>query len=265
MSSSAIEVHDLRMSYGAVEAVRGIDLDLGTGEVFGFLGPNGAGKTTTIEMLEGYRSRIAGDVSVLGVDPAFATREWRDRLGLVLQSCELDPLLTVRETLSLFAGFYTHPRPVDEIVELVGQADKRDARIGRLSGGQRRRADVGVALLGDPELVVLDEPTTTLGMAVTAYTPTVDAASSVGPFTAVILPFVSGMFIPVSSLPSWFSQLGQVFPLVPLADGMQRAVTGVGGGTGVTKHDVVLLAVWGGVGLFVAARKFRWVPQGVGT
>jgi ABC-2 type transport system ATP-binding protein len=148
------------MQYGALEAVRGIDLDVGTGEVFGFLGPNGAGKTTTIEILEGYRARTGGDVSVLGVDPARATREWRDRLGLVLQSCELDPLLTVRETLSLFAGFYTRARPVDEIVELVGLRDKRDVRIGRLSGGQRRRADVGVALVGDPELVFLDEPTT---------------------------------------------------------------------------------------------------------
>ncbi|MGO9876743.1 MAG: ABC transporter ATP-binding protein [Acidimicrobiia bacterium] len=160
MSGSAIEVHDLRMQYGAVEAVRGIDLEVATGEVFGFLGPNGAGKTTTIEILEGYRPRTAGEVSVLGVDPARATRAWRDRLGLVLQSCELDPLLTVRETLSLFAGFYTKARPVDEIVELVGLADKRDVRIGRLSGGQRRRADVGVALVGDPELVFLDEPTT---------------------------------------------------------------------------------------------------------
>ena len=160
MGSSAIEVHDLRMQYGAFEAVRGIDLDIGTGEVFGFLGPNGAGKTTTIEILEGYRARTGGDVSVLGVDPAHATREWRDRLGFVLQSCELDPLLTVRETLLLFAGFYTRPRPVDEIVELVGLHDKRDARLGRLSGGQRRRADVGVALVGDPELVFLDEPTT---------------------------------------------------------------------------------------------------------
>ncbi len=148
------------MQYGAVEAVRGIDLEVATGEVFGFLGPNGAGKTTTIEILEGYRPRTAGEVSVLGVDPARATRAWRDRLGLVLQSCELDPLLTVRETLSLFAGFYTKARPVDEIVELVGLADKRDVRIGRLSGGQRRRADVGVALVGDPELVFLDEPTT---------------------------------------------------------------------------------------------------------
>jgi ABC-2 type transport system ATP-binding protein len=160
MTTPAIEVHDLHMTYGAVEAVRGIDLEVGTGEVFGFLGPNGAGKTTTIEILEGFRARTSGDVSVLGVDPAHATRDWRDRLGFVLQSCELDPLLTVRETLSLFAVFYTHPRPVDEVIDLVGLHDKRDARIGRLSGGQRRRADVGVALMGDPELVFLDEPTT---------------------------------------------------------------------------------------------------------
>ena len=160
MTAPAIEVRDLQMRYGAVEAVRGIDLEVSTGEVFGFLGPNGAGKTTTIEILEGYRSRSGGDVLVLGVDPARPTREWRNRVGLVLQACELDPLLTVRETLSMFGAFYTHARAVDEIVELVGLADKRDERLGRLSGGQRRRADVGVALIGDPDLVFLDEPTT---------------------------------------------------------------------------------------------------------
>ena len=160
MSAPAIEVRNLRMRYGSVEAVRGIDLDVSVGEVFGFLGPNGAGKTTTIEILEGYRARTGGDVSVLGVDPAAPTRAWRERVGLVLQSCELDPLLTVRETLSLFAGFYEHPRPVDEVIDLVGLGDKRAERVGRLSGGQRRRADVGVALIGDPELIFLDEPTT---------------------------------------------------------------------------------------------------------
>jgi ABC-2 type transport system ATP-binding protein len=160
MSALAIEVHDLRMRYGADEAVRGIDLEVVRGEVFGFLGPNGAGKTTTIEILEGYRERTSGRVSVLGVDPASPTREWRDRIGLVLQECELDPLLTVAETLTLFAGFYSHPLPVDEIVQRVGLRDKRDERVGRLSGGQRRRVDVGVALIGDPELVFLDEPTT---------------------------------------------------------------------------------------------------------
>ena len=148
------------MRYGDVEAVRGIDLEVAVGEVFGFLGPNGAGKTTTIEILEGYRARTAGDVLVLGVDPSRPTRAWRDRVALVLQACELDPLLTVRETLSLFAGFYERPRAVDEIIGLVGLRDKRDERVGRLSGGQRRRADVGVALVGDPDLVFLDEPTT---------------------------------------------------------------------------------------------------------
>jgi ABC-2 type transport system ATP-binding protein len=160
MSAPAIEVRDLRMRYGSVEAVRGIDLEVAAGEVFGFLGPNGAGKTTTIEILEGYRARTGGDVSVLGVDPAEPTRDWRDRLGFVLQACELDPLLTVRETLSLFAGFYSAPRAVDEVIALVGLEEKRNDRLGRLSGGQRRRADVGVALIGDPDLVFLDEPTT---------------------------------------------------------------------------------------------------------
>ena len=160
MSALAIEVHDLRMRYGAEEAVRGIDLEVGRGEVFGFLGPNGAGKTTTIEILEGYRERSSGEVSVLGVDPAAPTREWRDRIGLVLQECELDPLLTVAETLTLFAGFYSHPRPVDDVVVLVGLRDKRDERVGRLSGGQKRRVDVALGIVGDPDLVFLDEPTT---------------------------------------------------------------------------------------------------------
>ena len=160
MSATAIEVSGLRKAYGETEVVRGIDLDVRAGEVFGFLGPNGAGKTTTIEILEGYRERDAGEVSVLGVDPARPTRAWRDRVGLVLQECELDPLLTVHETLSLYASFYGRPRPVDETAALVGLREERDVRVGRLSGGQRRRADVAVALIGDPDLVFLDEPTT---------------------------------------------------------------------------------------------------------
>jgi ABC-2 type transport system ATP-binding protein len=157
---AAISVRGLRMAYGGHEAVRGIDFDVHRGEVFGFLGTNGAGKTTTIEILEGYRRRTGGDVSVLGVDPAHPTAAWRERIGLVLQDSELDPMLTVRETVSLFAAFYRSPRPVDETIDLVGLGDHRDVRVGRLSGGQRRRADVAVGIVGNPDLVFLDEPTT---------------------------------------------------------------------------------------------------------
>ena len=156
----AIAVRGLRKSYGATEVLRGIDFDVHTGEVFGFLGPNGAGKTTAIEILEGYRPRSAGEVAVLGVDPERPTRAWRGRIGLVLQECELDPLLTVAETLTLYSSFYTSPRSVSGTAELVGLADKRDDRVRTLSGGEKRRLDVGVALIGDPDLVFLDEPTT---------------------------------------------------------------------------------------------------------
>jgi ABC-2 type transport system ATP-binding protein len=156
----AIHVHDLHKSYGEHEAVRGIDLDIATGEIFGFLGPNGAGKSTTIEILEGYRKRTRGEAWVLGVDPGKPTRRWRERIGLVLQDSQLEPTLTVRETVTMFSDFYPQPRPVDETIELVGLEEKRDARIGTLSGGQRRRADVAVAIVGDPELIFLDEPTT---------------------------------------------------------------------------------------------------------
>jgi ABC-2 type transport system ATP-binding protein len=160
VSEAAISVKGLRKSYGEHEAVAGIEFEVAAGEVFGFLGPNGAGKTTTIEILEGYRERSGGEVSVLGVDPTRPTREWRNRVGLVLQECELDPLWTVREAVSLFARFYEAPRPVDETIELVGLADKRDARVATLSGGQKRRADVAIGIVGDPDLIFLDEPTT---------------------------------------------------------------------------------------------------------
>jgi ABC-2 type transport system ATP-binding protein len=160
MSEAAISVRGLRKSYGGHEAVAGIDFEVGGGEVFGFLGPNGAGKTTTIEILEGYRERSGGEVEVLGVDPGAPTREWRSRVGLVLQECELDPLLTVREAVSLFATFYPAPRPVGETIELTGLAEKREARIGSLSGGQKRRVDVAIGIIGDPDLIFLDEPTT---------------------------------------------------------------------------------------------------------
>ena len=160
MGGAVIVARGLQKSYGSLEAVRGIDLEVGEGEIFAFLGPNGAGKTTTVEILEGYRSRSGGQVEVLGVDPARATTEWRARIGVVLQSCELQPLLTVRESLELYAGYYPSPRPIDETIELVGLGEQRSQRTGRLSGGQQRRLDVALALVGDPELLFLDEPTT---------------------------------------------------------------------------------------------------------
>jgi ABC-2 type transport system ATP-binding protein len=157
---TAIAVRELRKSYGALEAVGGIDFDVQRGEVFGLLGPNGAGKTTTVEILEGYRRRDGGEVEVLGTDPATARGDWRERIGVVLQSSAMYETLTVTEMLRLFAGYYREPRPVDEVVELVGLEEKRDDRVRRLSGGQRRRLDLGLALVGDPELIFLDEPTT---------------------------------------------------------------------------------------------------------
>ncbi|HEX6845096.1 MAG TPA: ABC transporter ATP-binding protein [Actinomycetota bacterium] len=160
MPERVIEVRGLRKTYGDVEAVRGIDLHVERGEVFALLGPNGAGKTTVTEILEGYRARTDGDVSVLGFDPADASTEYKRRIGIVLQSTGVDPFLTVRETVDLYAGYYPSPRGVDEVIDVVGLAEKRDVRVRKLSGGQQRRLDVAVALAGDPELLFLDEPTT---------------------------------------------------------------------------------------------------------
>jgi ABC-2 type transport system ATP-binding protein len=156
----AIEIDGLRKSYGAFEAVRGLSLRVQRGEIFAFLGPNGAGKTTTVEILEGFRHRDAGDVRVLGIDPERGDRAWRSRIGIVLQEGEAQPELTVRETLALWAAYYPSPRPLEETIALAGLQEKADDRVGRLSGGQRRRLDVGLALIGDPDLVFLDEPTT---------------------------------------------------------------------------------------------------------
>jgi len=155
-----IRVRGLRKSYDGVEAVAGIDLEVRAGEVFAFLGPNGAGKTTTVEILEGYRHRTAGEVSVLGVDPATAGGDWRARIGVVLQESEPEAELTAEECVALYAGYYPAPRPVDQTLELVGLAKQRAKKCGRMSGGQRRRLDVALALIGDPELIFLDEPTT---------------------------------------------------------------------------------------------------------
>jgi ABC-2 type transport system ATP-binding protein len=159
-SSPAIEVRDLRKTYGELEAVRGVDFVVQRGEIFGLLGPNGAGKTSTVEILEGYRDRTSGSVSVLGFDPRGRPRELRERVGIVLQSSGIYSQVRVREAIAHFAGFYPHPRDVGEVIELVGLLDKADTRARRLSGGQRRRLDLALALIGDPELVFLDEPTT---------------------------------------------------------------------------------------------------------
>jgi ABC-2 type transport system ATP-binding protein len=159
-SADVITVRDLRMSYGHYEAVRGIDLDVPHGEIFAFLGPNGAGKTSTVEILEGFRTRTGGEVRVLGEDPAKAGSDWRARVGVVLQESAPEAWLTVRECLSMYAGYYPNPLPVGRALELVGLTDKADGRCDRLSGGQLRRLDMALALIGDPELVFLDEPTT---------------------------------------------------------------------------------------------------------
>jgi ABC-2 type transport system ATP-binding protein len=160
MPKPVISVASLRKSYAEVEAVRGIDLEVDEGEIFAFLGPNGAGKTTTVEILEGYRGRNGGEVTVLGADPAHVDRLWRERIGIVLQESKMHPELTVRESLELFAGYYRHPRGVADTIALTGLNEKADDRVGRLSGGQQRRLDVALALIGDPELLFLDEPTT---------------------------------------------------------------------------------------------------------
>ena len=157
---SAVEVRGLRKSYGGMEAVAGIDFTVEPGEVFGLLGPNGAGKTTTVEILEGYRTRDGGDVTVLGVDPEHGGTALRERIGVVLQASELPASLTVREVHRMFSGYYARPRDIDEVISLVGLDEKSGSRVKTLSGGQKRRLDLGIALVGDPDLVFLDEPTT---------------------------------------------------------------------------------------------------------
>jgi len=159
-SGPAIDVRGLRKSYGALEAVRGVDLQVHEGEIVAFLGPNGAGKTTIIEILEGHRHRDTGEVSVLGFDPAGSPRALRERIGIVPQETAVEPVLTVTETIELYAAAYPRPLPAGEVIRLVGLEDERDARVSSLSGGQQRRLDLAIGIAGDPELLFLDEPTT---------------------------------------------------------------------------------------------------------
>jgi ABC-2 type transport system ATP-binding protein len=160
MSETAVRVRGLRKRYGDVDAVDGVDLDITRGEVFALLGPNGAGKSTTVEILEGHRKRTGGEVSVLGTDPGKPTRIWRSRIGIVLQTSNEQPQLSVRDLVGHFAGYYPDPRDTDEVIEAVGLTEKADARLSSLSGGQRRRVDVALGIVGRPELLFLDEPTT---------------------------------------------------------------------------------------------------------
>ncbi len=159
-SGSVVVVEALCKAYGPVRAVDGVDLEIAPGEVVALLGPNGAGKTTVVEILEGYRKRDAGRVEVLGVDPESAGRDFRERIGVVLQEAGFEDQFSVLELVRLHAGYYPHPRPVDQVIELAGLTEKRTARVKTLSGGQRRRLDLALGIVGDPELLFLDEPTT---------------------------------------------------------------------------------------------------------
>jgi len=161
--NAVIEVKNLRKNYGALSVVKGLSLTINKGEIFAILGPNGAGKTTTVEILEGFRSADSGEISVLGTDPSIkggAGLEWRNRIGIVLQSTQDTAELTVREAIEHFASYYSNPREVDDVIELVGLVEKADDRARTLSGGQRRRLDVGLGIIGRPEVLFLDEPTT---------------------------------------------------------------------------------------------------------
>ncbi len=160
MIQYSVKVRNLRKTYGEREAVRGISFEVRRGEVYAMLGPNGAGKTTTVEILEGHRMRTSGEVSVFGFDPGKNERAFKERIGIVLQETSVDPYLTVSETIELYRGYYPNPRPLDEVIALVGLTEQSAQRVRRLSGGQQRRLDVAIGLCGDPDLIFLDEPTT---------------------------------------------------------------------------------------------------------
>ena len=222
-----VEVSQLRMSYDGFEAVRGVDLRVCAGEIFAFLGPNGAGKTTTVEILEGHRRRTGGEVRVLGADLQHADRRWRARVGVVLQTSRVEQELTVRECLDLYAGYYPAPRPVKDVIKLVGLQKKADVRGGLLSGGEQRRLDVALALIGDPELVFLDEPTTG--------------------------------FDPSARRAAWEMIAG--LPVSHLDNTLFEAFDPATKGAGIAAKDLLILAIWGIGGLLIALWRFSWSPR----
>jgi ABC-2 type transport system ATP-binding protein len=277
---AAIEVRGLTKSYGDVQAVRGIDLTVERGQIFALLGPNGAGKTTTVEILEGYRSRDGGTVKVLGYDPGRQRQRLKSQIGIVLQSTGVDRYLTVVETVAMYARFYPHPRPVDEVIDLVGLTAKRGTRVLKLSGGQQRRLDVAIALAGNPDLLFLDEPTTgfdpsarheaweviknlaALGKTVLLTTHYMDEAQYLADQVAVIS---SGRIV-AAGPPATIGHRDQARARIRyrLAGGATppadlAAPPGTDGL--ISWADVIIVAAWGLVGLLASIRFFSWEPR----
>ena len=245
----------VRRRYGAHDALKGIDLQISRGEILALLGPNGAGKTTLFEILAGFRERDAGDVRVLGADPASAPGDWRERIGVVLQESAPDAGLTVRECLDLYAGYYRAPREPSEVLAMIGLSDADDTRTEHLSGGQRRRLDVGLALTAVAGAVCF----CILGYALATAITSADAAQPT--LQAVMLPLylASGIFIPLANLPELLRQVAALFPVEHLADALHRAFSLHGGA--IAWGDIAVLGLWAAAGLAVALRRFSWTPS----
>ena len=262
---SAIVADRLTKRFGDFAAVDGVSFEVPDGQLVAVLGPNGAGKTTTLEMLEGFLAPTSGTARVLGVDPHRGDRRWRARIGLVLQSTSLDAELTIRDTLTMFAGLYPAPRPVGEVIELVDLADDAGTRVGALSGGQRRRVDVAIGIIGRPEcsrrpgrLRPGAFAWAATATALTAVISTVEAASPTLMLTYFPVIIVSGLFGSISE-PHWLSTIARYFPAQPLADAVATALGHTGGYPLLPSRDLIVFAGWAVAGL--AAPTFRWEPH----